>query len=1090
MKNNYLSSIVSLNDQFKRSVNISSDAGSIANLNGFICPATSEHALVTMINQITVTGESSFTWTGPYGSGKSSLALLLKGLTSIDKEIRNYASSKISINNRDKIANFFCKNGWKELSIVGSKNSPEEVLKKELDLPTSSTVEDIINSCIDLSNQTDTGLIIYIDEMGKLLENQSSQNHDIYFFQLLAESVSRSNGRIIFIGILHQSFSEYARNLTKLTRDEWAKIQGRFLDIPLNIANEEQIELIGQAIISEFKPKSVTAKATEVSNVIATNRRTDSSLLAEKLSNTWPLHPATSILITELSKKRFGQNQRSIFSFLMSAEPAGFRGFLQNSEIKNNSLFTPALLWDYLKTNLESSIVFSSDTKVWATAADVIAKCEASEDKINHASLLKAIATISIFKGRSGLEATEALLQSIFDFDVSKILQDLKNWSFILFKKHTNGYALFEGSDFDIDHALSNAYQKVSQTELLNIDSFAGIKPIVAKRHYHRTGALRWLKLTFQPVHKDTEKMIFNTVPSVSEVGKVICLLPSNADDLEAANTLLTKLRNKRKNCVVLGIATNYKEIFLLAQELKALEWIDENEPLLSGDSIARREIESRISILSKSLENKLYHSIENTNWLFNDKIQFYRYAQFSEIASIISDDIFSNTPQIPNEMLNRDKPSGNANGALRALLKAMVSNTHSKDLGISGYPPERGLYESILKSTDLHNGDGNFDFRIPLNLHYKELYKLWIKTDSFLNSENNIVSINDIYSKVWLLPPFGIKKGLFQPLLLSYILSKKDQIAIYLDGAYYTEINDYFIDYFFGTPKSVAIKLVARTKDNDKLLLTLIDALNLYPEYELNFNTLSALDIGKSIVKIIKSQNKWVHRTKTLSKAATQLREVVNNANDPNKLVFEDIPLILSSNPNTSFHALIDEVVKAYPLLIEQIGKHILDELQINLANPESIEKLRLRAKRIQGKTGDFRVDALTSRLSMFDGNVESIAGIASLAANKPIHDWIDQDIQRALKEISALTHQFNKAELLVKVKGVPVEREAYTIFLKSANATQIVECEIELLSQEKEKIDLLSEQLLSSLGIELSDNRLKKATVSAMMRTLISKE
>lgn len=1085
----FLSEVVTLNEQFRRSINIAADASNIENLQGFVCPATAEAALKTIIKQIKETSESSFTWTGPFGSGKSSLALLLKALTSQDTTIREYAASKVSEQNRKQVQDFFDKDGWKEISIVGTLCPPEEAFKRALGLSLKTGTEKTIQTLIDLGSESKSGLIVYIDEMGKFLENQSSQNYDIYFFQLLAEAANRSNGKLIIIGILHQSFSEYARNLTKKSRDEWNKIQGRFIDIPLNIASDEQIELIGQAIISAQKPKITSNTAIVTATTIAKHRKTDEELLSQKLNNTWPLHPVTAVLISELSKKRFGQNQRSIFSFLMSAEPLGFRDFLQNTAIKNQSLYTPDLLWEYLSTNLESTIVFSSDAKAWATAADSISKCEASNNKAKHSKVLKAIATISIFKGRSGLEASEELIQNIFDFDTQEILKELESWSFILYKKHTGGYALYEGSDFDIDEALTNAYQKAATIETNKANGLASIKPIVAKRHYHATGALRWLHLSFQSIGSNTEKTIAATKNGVSEIGKIICLLPKSLDEYHSAEHLIEKFKDTPQKNIVIGIAKNYQNIYNVSQELNALEWINDNEAALSGDSIARREVESRIAFLSKTLETQLYTSIENAEWLHNGTRRNYRYSQLSELASQIADDIYHANPSINNEMLNRDKPSGNANAALKALLKSMAQDPDTENLGIVGYPAERGLYESIIKRQGLHCEKTNWQFAAPSRNDNPNLFLLWKETTHFLSKQDQEIVINEIYDQLWSKPPFGIKKGLFLPLMLSYVLTMKEQVAIYLDESYYTELDDYFIDYLVGTPKNVSVKLVTRTSSDDSLLTEISKILMSYAaDYSLDINSNSSpLEVARALVKVTSSQNKWVYRTKTLSKPCLQLREIVSAAHDPNKLLFEDIPKLLKANKEYGLESLIQEFTSAYPQLIESIGKHLLAELNVSLASETEINNIQSRAKKLTGKTGDFRVDALASRLSIFDATNDSIAGIASLAANKPIHDWIDQDIQRSLQEISSLVHQFNKAELFVKISDAPAERESFGVLIKSPHASEVLNTEIELLASEKATIDKIKQKIIKSLNSEVDDLRLKQATISAIMKDLI---
>src|SRR5258705_497401 len=81
------------------------------------------------------------------------------------------------------------------------------------------------------------GVMLIIDEMGKFLEASATGGDDVYFFQELAEAAARASGRFVVVGILHQSFRQYATRLGLDSRDDWAKVQGRFSDISLVAAN-------------------------------------------------------------------------------------------------------------------------------------------------------------------------------------------------------------------------------------------------------------------------------------------------------------------------------------------------------------------------------------------------------------------------------------------------------------------------------------------------------------------------------------------------------------------------------------------------------------------------------------------------------------------------------------------------------------------------------------------------------------------------------------------------------------------------------------------------------------------------------------
>ena len=196
------------------------------------------------------------------------------------------------------------------------------------------------------------------------------------FLQQLAEAASRSKGRFLIVGVLHQAFDEYAYRLSHEMRDEWAKIQGRFIDLVVNAAGEEQIDLLSRAIESDHRPGKPSAVASSVANFARRERATDAVWLAGMLEACWPLHPVVACLLGPISRRRFGQNQRSIFGFLNSSEPHGFQDFLNRSG--DGELYGPDRLWDYLRANLEPSILASPDGHRWALAVEALERCEAS----------------------------------------------------------------------------------------------------------------------------------------------------------------------------------------------------------------------------------------------------------------------------------------------------------------------------------------------------------------------------------------------------------------------------------------------------------------------------------------------------------------------------------------------------------------------------------------------------------------------------------------------------------------------------------------------------------------------------------------
>ena len=86
---------VSVSRRFQRAIRIDTDYGDSTALDGFVCPRSCAVILETMAHHVAETGQGAFTWTGPYGSGKSSLAVALASLLNGNGDMREIAASVI-----------------------------------------------------------------------------------------------------------------------------------------------------------------------------------------------------------------------------------------------------------------------------------------------------------------------------------------------------------------------------------------------------------------------------------------------------------------------------------------------------------------------------------------------------------------------------------------------------------------------------------------------------------------------------------------------------------------------------------------------------------------------------------------------------------------------------------------------------------------------------------------------------------------------------------------------------------------------------------------------------------------------------------
>ena len=163
-----------------------------------------------------------------------------------------------------------------------------------------------------------------------------------------------------------------------------------------------------------------------------------------------------------------------------------------------------------------------------------------------HLRVLKVIAVVDLLKDRSGLVASLDLLKRALpgcgNRKLAAALADLQSWSLIVFRKFARAYAIFEGSDFDIDHAVEQASAGMSEMDFSSVGAMAGLQPIVAKRHYHETGALRWFDVGIVPL-VEVEKAADDYTPRHGAIGGFFLAIPTLGETEKAARKICRKAR-------------------------------------------------------------------------------------------------------------------------------------------------------------------------------------------------------------------------------------------------------------------------------------------------------------------------------------------------------------------------------------------------------------------------------------------------------------------------------------------------------------------------------------------------------------------
>lgn len=1088
-----LAAHVAIDRRFARSARLDADLNGTPPLVGYVLQATVRKALTQLAESQIESQQCAFTWTGPYGGGKSSAALLLANLVAGPKANRKIAREIAGEALSELYAKAFPKRGgdWKVVAVTGRRVRLREAIAEaaassfgwdeQARNRHGSSDGRLIEALLSGPAPRSSGTLLILDELGKMLEHEALEGGDVHLLQDLAERASRSDGRLVVIGILHQSFEQYAARAARDARQEWAKVQGRYQDIAFLSGADETVALLGRAIAST-PPTEALENAGHVATAVAQRRPTEIASLAQALADTWPLNPVTALLLGPVSRARFAQNERSVFGFLSSAEPAGFQQFLTATKVGAGT-YDPSMLWDYLSANFGMALASGPDGSRFSLAFEAIERASAKGGPL-HVALTKSAAVIEFFRNGSGVALADDFLTAAHpmaaEAEREAAIKDLLDWAVLIRQPRLGGYALFAGSDFDLEDAVSRAIMPIDNRQLDPIPQRAGFGFATAKRHYFLTGALRTFEIALHIVGADESAQSLSTaLLARSERGSGLLVLilgdgsvqPAELDALAKATA---KLLKRRGRVIAVGAAADSFALRSSASELLAVERVIRDHPQLEGDRIARREIAARQSLCVDELHRSLEAALETARWFLAPAPAKGLREPLAVVASALADAGYPSAPILKSELLQRDKPSSNAMAALRDLAHAMVSRSAEADLGITGYPAELGLYLTVLKPFGLHRQTpaGNYAFYDPDDSpEGRSLQPAWDLIDA-AGSEG----LDTVFSQ-WARAPYGLKAGVMPVLALAYMLARRDSVAIYIDGVYQTAINDVVVDKLLQRPADFRLRRIDRSVRETAFLSGLGELLG-------TASSEGSLPVAAALFQRFEALPDYALRTQRLADDARKVRAVVTKAEDPEALLFDALPEAFGQrlSPELVYQGLLG-CEASYPELLTELRQALARALGIDI---ESFGGISERAATIKGLTNDYAFDAFADRAGAIEQGTGDLESLVSVLLHKPARNWSDRDREEALTGIARFGRRFRELEALAVVRDRQSHTEALALVVGLDPKTPPLMRSFVLSEKEKKAAATLADRVVAELRSDDKSGRLRLAALARAVAML----
>jgi nucleoside-triphosphatase THEP1 len=951
----------------------------------------------------------SFNLIGNYGTGKSTFLWALE---------KNLNKEKIFFNNLNTTDGSVV--DYEFIKIIGENNSLLNVLGKELKISgavDNSKILEVLEKRRKKALKNRRGIVLVIDEFGKFLEyaskNQSAD--ELFLIQQISEWVNDDANESYFIITLHQNFLSYGSSLSNQDKLEWEKVKGRFVDLVFNEPVEQLIYFASKKLKEFSIPKKSESNFKNLLRLIQNSKLVShNKLVNEELSNSlYPLDWLSSNVLVN-SLQRYGQNERSLFSFLNDDTDYSIKKLKEN-------FYSVSNVYDYLVNTLSFEINSSDNPHraQWLTTFRALERAELvfENDYLKVSEVIKTIGLVNIFSKVGGL-FDKGFITNYFNlsrgFDVLPILDKLEKVGIIRFYKHSNKINFLEGTDLDLEQELITISREINPNFSITneIKTLVDLPVLLVKRYSFETGTRRFF-----------EYRVFESYLDLNEAEGVIDgYINLVFDDIKVSD-----IKKKSKEFTS-NIFVMYKNSSQIRNEVLTILKFGRLIEKYSEDANAKKLLYSENKFHLQQLENLVINQLFNNDinvWINNGKTEsVVSKHKLYEWLTQICYNIYEKTPVFNSELINKQFLSAPINTARKYLIRSLLKYEHEANLGFPDekFPPQKAIYISLLKESEIHQKNKKLGY-YELNKPSKKsnLYNLWVDSEAFLNSSlSNKRNLLEFYELLQA-SPYKLKKGFIDFWIPIFLIAKKEDYALFhINGGFIPFITEDTIDLIHKKPQDFLIKSYDVSGLKVNLLESYKELVQIGGDSNSKGTQSTFLSIFGNFLRFQRGLNNYTLKTDKLSSKAIKLREAIMASKDPEDALFNLFPTALG------FHSIaikedvevlnsftihiqdaIREIRNAYDELLNRIEKVIVDSFYCESTDFEVYkDKIQSKISGINPATlGKVQGIFYKRLISPLDDRISWIKSVADVALGKGLENLLDEEeplLMNTIKDLS----------------------------------------------------------------------------------------
>lgn len=836
------------------------------------------------------------------------------------------------------------------------------------------------------------------------------------------------------------------------------------------------------------------------------------------LEATYPLNPIASLVLPELCI-RYAQNDRSLFTFLTSAEPYAFQQFLETAELRDDSLPTLKLhhLYDYFVESLGAGMGSRPGLQRWLEIQTLVADAKHRGEET--VALLKTIGLLNLLTSTGVLRATRSLVKFAL-VDLPGDDEVLAAWEqqinvvchqqgIVTYRQSLDELRLWEGSDFDVEGTIRTYIDKDTLPLADLLRETYPLKPLVAQRHSYRTGTLRY----FERHYLDT----------TANLEQLACTQPdcdgAIAYWLNEQLPVMVPTQTADGNPLVVIAAANLSLLRVRSQEYRALCQIQQQESALQTDKVAAREVRHRRVQLKQLLDETLVQAFNfgthhNACWVEGKLKEISSLTSFNALLSTVCDRTYPQTPILWNELINRRNLTSQGAKARRVLIEAMLAQTDQERLGLQGYGPEVAMYYSLLEQTGIHRQEqGEWGFYPPQGKPRQgareqkhpggtNLSSVWEAIAQFcLQANGKPQSLDRLYQHLEA-PPYGMKQGAIPVMLAAVLWVYADEVSVYKDGTFVPVLGPEHFELLVKDPSRFSVKHIDVTGVRGQVFRELEAILRggvTKPRGRAGSRNLTVLSVVKPLIQFVRKLPNYTLKTRRMSDRARSVLQTLLYTQEPDDLLFKALPeacglkpIVVSEADDGSTARIfreqlveaLREINAAYDTLLNECQDLLYSAFGVHSDRTKLRSDLQFRASRLLGNCVEASLNRF-ARAAADEGKSDRpwLEAVVMVIADKPAESWTDEDVTRFELSLGDLSRRFKNLEALqASVKATSKGGfEARRVTVTRPDGTEINKM-VWADHEHQAKVDPLIEQLLQ----QCPDPQLQQALLTRLTERL----